>query len=366
MFHVEHPPAPPVQSPHPGTARLRLLLPIRGLLALAVVLNHVEAMDFAGQYSRVFMFFVVSGYCIFEAISSVYARGGGCRPAWTFLKRRWWRIAPPVIAALVYLVFVRFGLGFSAAGWRKEIDPISWPLHATLTSWIPGLGITQPPWTNTAWVTGPHWTLGYEVQFYLLVALLVGLKAWHRMPLWVLATAMLSTGLLCAMLWSRPWTGTVLDGAACFGLGAMAWVCLTPSTSARAKPWAGGAVVCAAVLCVVMFWFGPTDPGARETWSRLAVSSVFAAALLAIAPWDRFWNRRWFTAPFNALGTISYSLFLVHPVNGPIARSWTERLLPAQPPEWVWTGVYLGIQIALAAAFWWVVERPLTRLKRPE
>lgn len=321
-------------------------------------------MHFGIEHVFIVLFFVISGFGISASLHSRPTPPSGWSAAWALLRRRWWRIWPPVIAVLLWLAIVRYGLGFSGAGWRTTIEPYAWFFHATLTSWIPGLGSPDSPWSNPAWVTGPHWTLGYELQFYIFIAICVGTGLARAVPVWAIPALMLIVGSAWNILSPNPWSGTLIECAAFFGLGGLAYAVRSQSLSSVAKVVVPIALVLMIPLTITLGWVGTRGGAPGEGTRRLAAATCFVVMLLVLSRWDQFWKPRWWSIPFNALGTISYSLFLIHPVNGPICRSWTERLLPANPPHWLWTGVYLGFQIALAAAFWWVVERPLTAKRR--
>lgn len=355
------PPTPPLadSSAVPrGERRYQALLPTRGVLAVAVILHHIKGIDFGIDTARVVMFFVISGYGIFGAVqASLNAESGAAR----FIVRRAKRIWPPVAGALLLLVLMRYGLGYHYAGWRHEIEPQAWPMHLTLTSWIAGLGSGNPPWTNRAWVTGPHWTLGYEVQFYALMALILIVGGMRQIRLLTVALALILIGLVQNLCFPGRFSGTLADYSACFGMGGLIYVVLAREQTRTHRLWSMVGLCGIALVTAALGWngAGQTDL-ASGMFKNLALASCGACGLILAYPLDRFWNRLWIAPALNALGTISYSLFLVNPVIGPMARQWTERLLPADPPEWVWMGVYLGIQIAVAAGFWWLVERPFS------
>ena len=145
----------------------------RGLAALLVVFHHVSGME-VGR-SAVMVFFVISGYCITASAYSCQERGLGF---WGYLRRRVRRIYPPYLLALVY-----YGVTRLIKWWLtgqddlSRITPWQWVQNVTLTQWVSLLPSPIPRaeenYTN---LVAAFWSLGYEEQFYLLVAVLVGVR----------------------------------------------------------------------------------------------------------------------------------------------------------------------------------------------
>jgi peptidoglycan/LPS O-acetylase OafA/YrhL len=61
--------------------------------------------------------------------------------------------------------------------------------------------------------------------------------------------------------------------------------------------------------------------------------------------------------PIAALGTISYSLYLVNQFNLMLVTATVNRIAP-NAWESVRLGAMLGLEIAIATAFWYCCERP--------
>ena len=73
-----------------------------------------------------------------------------------------------------------------------------------------------------------------------------------------------------------------------------------------------------------------------------------SAAISASAPWR----------PVAAVGTISYSLYLIHQFNLTVVASIATRLLPDATPQALLTATIVGLHLLLATAFWALCERP--------
>ena len=144
---------------------------LRGLAALAVVVCHLavsayrEAPNLAGGpwpwlalilgfgYLGVPLFFVISGFCIHLPQARALARATPTAPDWRrFFARRFWRLYPPYLAALVVAL----------ALWWVAGSPIPWLAVTTQAL------LVHPFHTATFdGVNPPAWTLAVEAQLYL-------------------------------------------------------------------------------------------------------------------------------------------------------------------------------------------------------
>jgi peptidoglycan/LPS O-acetylase OafA/YrhL len=125
-------------------------------------------------YLGVPLFFVISGYCLTAAARR--AARDGERPS-QFLIRRAIRVYPPFWAAVVVAVVIYAGLaatgppatpyeGYLHSAWR-DLDPAGWSSVLSLGAAFRPTGAM--PWEKYAPLNLAFWTLGVEVQFYLLV-----------------------------------------------------------------------------------------------------------------------------------------------------------------------------------------------------
>jgi len=171
----------------------------RGLAALAVVLFHcVDLMPkalsaacgwvsqaFSYGYLGVNLFFPISGYCILNALT-LSERAG----FWGFFRRRLWRIYPAYWGSLlmIYLVII-LAKPFNGTS-LVELDMPWW-------EWLSLLTLTQG-FVKPGIVNVVYWTLGLEVQFYLVMGCLLFFKP-HWRPWLLLLTAVLSS------VYRMPW-----------------------------------------------------------------------------------------------------------------------------------------------------------------
>ena len=144
---------------------------LRGLAALAVVVCHLavsayrEAPNLAGGpwpwlalilgfgYLGVPLFFVISGFCIHLPQARALTRATPTAPDWRrFFARRFWRLYPPYLAALVVAL----------ALWWVAGSPLPWLAVTTQAL------LVHPFHTATFdGVNPPAWTLAVEAQLYL-------------------------------------------------------------------------------------------------------------------------------------------------------------------------------------------------------
>ena len=352
--------------------RYHALNALRGLLALGVVINHAMQINMGVRFGRVVLFFVVSGYCILQAASSLSDRGDlGPRSAGRFLWRRASRLWPPLACALALLAFMRWGMGFHGSGYRSLDSPLAWLQHLTFTNWLSLLGQTElPPWRNRTLLIGPHWTLGYEAQFYVFIACVLVANAVLKVRWAWVAWAMTIVGGAYFLALPATWTGTLIDYLLFFGIGGIVWSAISARPSWTL--WSITAGVLGAFASVAAWKLSTLQsPGIApnqltidrtyDWFAALLAGSLGAMVLLLAHPLDRWWRDRAGAKLLAALGTISYSLFLVHPINAPLARRLTDQALPEDPPKWLWFGIFLALQIGMAAGFWWLCERPWTK-----
>ncbi len=329
---VESPPTPPA----PGR-RYKTLDAWRAIAALAVVVFHCTntvvkpemgwwARALLFGWTGVFIFFPISGYCILAALwRDDKATLSG------FLKRRWWRIAPPYWASILVAVVV----GFAAAPFNGH----SLPFLDLGPKWIAVLTLTQV-WVNSPNVVNSvYWTLCYEEQFYLVVGLTLLAPARSRLHLLVAVTAV--SALYRSPQWPDSWRIEGLFLAywlefAC-GLAAFVWL--------RVPERRGWAIVLFGLIAVTAMTSGSVG---------LTTSAAAAMAFILLARFDdAIANSRAGTALIS-VGLFSYSLYLVHvPIGTRVVGGFKRLPLPLLVPS------AIAVCVSLLAGWWFytLVER---------
>lgn len=320
---------------------------LRGIAALWVVLFHADegghipsltaalpsvltdVVFRAGHYG-VPIFFALSGFVIAHSVRNVaLTRGAYGR----FILRRSIRLDPPYWASIVIV------LAFAFIEAQVKHEPFTPPPPATIIAHLFYVqGFVGRDTINTV-----YWTLTFEVQFYLFFVGMLALAhrferarraIWVMMFVLALASAGRWLGWAPAALFITLWSA--------FFIGVLAYRALDD----RAVRWP------AILLAAVMILFGGT----------FQAFSAITAVLLWLTGSGRL---PWQLRRFRGLGTISYSLYLIHnPVSG-AAGFVAHKLLGHGVLADV--GALLLIvtaSISTAAILWWTIERPSHRLSR--
>jgi peptidoglycan/LPS O-acetylase OafA/YrhL len=381
---VELPLLRPQQRAQADTARLPALDALRAVGAIAVVGTHVgfstgAAMQgyWAGFLSRldcgVAIFFSLSGFLLFRPFANSAALAGDRPSVWRYLWRRALRILPAYwAAATAYILLVAHP---APATWR------TWVEHLTLTQ-VYGYARFTEGFSHT-------WSLCTEVVFYLLlpiVALLVLSGRWRPMRIiTVLVVVGAGTTIAWLVLLGRgvipnpPGASWLPSYAMWFAAGmalATAHVALQTGTATRAlqaldelasAPLACWTVAFAALALANTPLAGPRDLSPTTAGAFAAklglylVVGVMLLIPLAFGPRDRLTTRAFASPPARWLGTISYGLFLWHPLVVALIYRPGGRLLFTGDP-WVIFALVLGGGVVLASISYYVIELPWQKL----
>ena len=283
--------------------RLGALDALRGLAALFVLWEHAlgrSSDSYEGFGLRHFnlgvfgvtLFFLVSGFIIPLSLS----RSSGLATFWVNRVTRlypmlWFSLA--TAGLLAYLGHYHLAAGFGVKGWLANASMLPSRFH-------------QP-------AVGPLWTLGYELTFYVALSLISLVRGRHRyqwVALAVLVVACLRTWLpgsgpvgahvgafwyvtfFAGVLLSQVWLGETSRraGLACFaGISTVGLVVLAMASPASTRLGDNPALSAQVTLA-----------------SRGAAYIVFTVVILGLT------RTRALPAAVTTLGTISYSIYLVH------------------------------------------------------
>ncbi|OWT68101.1 MULTISPECIES: acyltransferase [unclassified Achromobacter] len=280
------------------------------------------------------VFFIISGFLMARIVLSTrtpFSYG-------SFLLHRFTRIYP---AFLIALILVAAGDVF-LFGWPWK--PMDFAKNLIFLNAIPSLGVT--PYNNVTW------SLGFEFAFYLVVPVLTLGAA-------VIDKRVAAIIMLAAAFWWMPDTYVRMLGMfAGAVIGSMDDALLR--RIARMLPLS--LVIVAYLACGILkvFWF-KTYLGYYYTF--LAVASI---AFVKVVWDDRSIIARALSArPVRFLGTLSYSIYLYHPIIFSIVL-YKMTPWPASPAGFVWYAVATTLTtLVVAYLSYMLVERPYFTKKPP-
>jgi len=261
--------------------QLTSLILLRGIAAFMVCLCHFggalttegvgnfSIFEFFHDYGLygVHVFFVISGFVIPLSLFR-----GKYRPSdyLTFLKKRFYRLHPPYLAALSFSLL----LGYAAL----SIRGIPFPEDAL--SIFKSIFYLHSPSFNPVF-----WTLRVEAEYYLLIGVLYIFYLKHPKTSVILGLPAL---ILFSLIESSSFK--LLEYLPIFSVGIISFLLYT-------NGW--GKLYCTGMLAVTLFFISLYFP--------LPVVILIVLTLLAFL----FFNRPLYF-PFSYLGKISYSLYLIH------------------------------------------------------
>jgi peptidoglycan/LPS O-acetylase OafA/YrhL len=359
----------PVVAPPPGEPRFPLLDAVRGMAAIAVVLAHAGGATgtvdkpvygplVANLDAGVTLFFVLSGFLLYRPL-----RGPRPPRLRDYARRRVLRIVPAYWVAITLLaVYPGLSQVHSGDWWRfYGFAQVYFPRSA-------GAGLITA------------WSLCVEVTFYAALPLLALAVARRRHEIAALCLLGVSSAALRAVdLYHQGdgpsgWTTrlSLLELFLWFAIGMVLAVMSGEGRVPRAldalarRPgwsWAG-AIAAYVVMCAFLhkpadrFTYGPGQ------WMLQHVGSALVALLLVVPAIFRDreggWPRRILAHPVVAwTGLVSYGTFLWHGGVLPVLQRHDVAKLGY--PGFALVAVI--VSVALGAASYYVIERPVLRLK---
>src|SRR5262245_33959487 len=371
--------APPPNSL--STRRLRGIDALRGIAALGVVFYHavekganvlpnnildypIRLVQFASSfgYIGVFLFFVISGFCIH--LQWAKAKAAGTEPEirfGAFWKRRIRRLYPPYVIALLFFLLMTaatVGLSFS----RFFFYDVG--MHLLM------LHNLDPQTCYT--INGVFWTLAIEEQLYLAYFLLLFIRVrWGwRVTIAVCLFARLAWMGFSHVVWLKTGFGIPVPEAAAshwftWALGALGVEVMFGLTKLRG--WSRDLRL-ATVLIVVASALSSYLPYiSKDTilhdfswflihplWG-LGFFIVVNRTVLAEQSWLRQATLPSLVSVFSTLGVFSYSIYLTHELVIMQSWRWTN-------PGWLQLEnvaiVIVPATIVFAWIFFWFCEKP--------
>jgi peptidoglycan/LPS O-acetylase OafA/YrhL len=374
-------------APGGSTGHVAVMDGLRGIAILLVVLFHywqlsfwaipipgpgdrtLESVQYAG-FLGVELFFFLSAFCLFYPHAKAMVGLGPVPGLRHFAYRRAIKIVPSYWLAL-------FALGVFFA----DLYPSNYQ-HGKLAD----LGLhlvflhNLDEWTQGSF-DGVLWSLGVEVQFYVLFPVLAWL--FRRSP-WLTAAGMVAVALGYRQ-WERqqeladlPFHEHQLPAFFdLFALGMLSafllvWIRQREAVALRLRYAFTAVAVTATVLTLVMFdrlhavrYDAPAAvwQSHNRIWVGLLFATVAVASVFATSAWRRVLTNR----ALLFLSAISYNLYIWHQAVGVLIRKrgWWEAdtPTPTDDPHWRWTFTFVGVgaSVLVATVVTYAFERPLLR-----
>ncbi len=339
---------------------------LRAIAALAVAIGHAQGfigipMERQGQAfgwgfllpwgAGVDLFFVISGFIMVYSSERLFGAPGGAK---IFAWRRLSRIVPLYWCAMALLLLKTAALHKPMPDFASIVTSfffIPWDTQAT--------GIPRP-------IYDLGWTLNYEMFFYTVFALCIGLRREFAVALVAAClTALIVVGIAHPLqnpqlfFWTQP---IVLEFV--FGMVIALMVrngVSLPAPLRYALIGLGGAAFFRDFLntgAQPHLWITPND------FLRVVGWGVPAAMLVAgcvLKPRQEPSTNR-FVGAGKLLGDASYALYLCHPiVMSAFAMAWFAADLNSKLPAYLGAGISLALAIAFSIIVYRSFELPLTR-----
>ncbi len=316
---------------------------LRGLAAASVCLFHfsnsnssflpsgdpIKEIGSSGCFG-VHAFFVISGFVI---PYSMYVRSYKIRDCLSFFLRRLKRLEPPYLSCIALIILLQY-LSALTPSLGGQPFHLNWPqllAHFGYLNAVLGLG----------WLNGVFWTLAIEFQYYIFMSIAFPLLIHERTLIRFFAVIAFSLLGFCA----QKGSGLVLLPLylPLFAIGMASFQCYVGLLTLR------GCAVLLAVISAVCFCVLGTHV---TSVGLLTAACIHTAAHRKIPG---------IFAPLAFLGTISYSLYLLHgPIGGRVI-SISGRLPESLSVRYFAIFIAFAISVAFSYAFWWCVERPSQR-----
>lgn len=342
------------------TNRFLALDGVRGIAIAMVVLYHAGFNWAIGGWIGVDLFFALSGFLItwlllkeWERYKSISLR--------RFYRRRLLRLVPALSVTVVLAVILVETLPFSALLRRETLDGAP-----TVMLFLTNVLQIAFPW-DTSGILAHTWSLGIEMQFYILWPLtLLAMLRWgvprRQMVMATLALAVTSAAFV--PLWWNPgdiWQAygnlAPRSEALLFGCaGALIYTSpMRAKLSARRFQLSAVVLLAAAALVWMAVTLVYTKPLVWYHGGLTMVDLTSGAVVLGVAlgparAIERFLS--WW--PLVGLGRISYSLYLLH---------FLVMTIPIGANDLEATILRIAISVVAAILSYNLIEQPFLRMK---
>jgi peptidoglycan/LPS O-acetylase OafA/YrhL len=298
----------------------------------------------------VFLFFVISGYCIAAASDSARRHRSAIR---LYFWRRFRRIYPPlwIVIALAVLFFAVVDVTVSPGLLSEEPWSQLRPWWYSQWQWLGNVTLTET-WRYhvgggpRGHFPGQAWTLCYEEQFYAVTGALLLVP--QRLFAGALAVTVITVAvMLGASAMHVDIAGFFFDGSwLTFASGILVYHAINYG-SERVRPFSYAVLGVAAIAAVPL-----GVPGG-------ALAFLFSGVLLALHRHDRAITQSRVAMPLIWCGQMCYSLYLVHQLVVKAVSQWLYEsgIQTGLGTLAVTVPVSLMASLIVGRAFYQVVER---------
>jgi peptidoglycan/LPS O-acetylase OafA/YrhL len=312
---------------------------LRLFLASAVALAHADVALFGYHLGvpAVVVFYFLAGYVVALQWRELAAGSPGAA-AFVFLRDRALRLLPCYGAVLVLAALVT---------WLFQPDTyfLSRPFDAQCilgNTLIVPINYFSFNGLDRCSLIPVAWSLGLEIQFYLLVPFIIG------RPIWMLVLGIASLAIY--LLAGAGWIGTDLWGYRLLP-GTLFIFLMGVAFADQRFTW-----IAWLIALLAIFWLGfvlVSEQAPVDFAAETAFGIVLATPLLALA---RHFGR---SATDDLAGRIAYPLFLVHLPSLWVVDHWASG---ARTPLILLSYLAFSVVAAVLLARW--IDLPLTRIRR--
>jgi peptidoglycan/LPS O-acetylase OafA/YrhL len=368
---VSAPETAPAAAPPPATARVGAIDGLRAVSALAVFVFHLTwrspilhdaVVEWSGHLDTgVEVFFLMSGFLVFGPFAKAVLTGRSQPALGSYALKRAVRVWPGYLVVLTTIIVFGPSDLHGVKGLAKHVSLTYLYFHDR-----GGKGLALA------------WTLVVQLTFYALVPAFALVMAWIGRRVVAGSVALIVLGgymqwyvalHLDTYLWVRILPPALYTLAMGMLFAAVRQQGDEPGRVGRALQWAAARpalpLAVAAAAFVTLVWAVPAglDVGTRggeralnELLQGLIAGGVCLPVVLAPAD-GTWWTRLLSNRTLAYIGTISYGFYLWHiPVLAWIRPMVVSRYPPTAVAGWV---LGLSLALALAAASWHLVEKPL-------
>lgn len=322
------------------------------------------------------MMILLSGFCLFLPYAREMVYGEKTASAGEFYIKRVARIAPSYYVSLL-LVFFVFALPLGEYGDNLAFMGKDLLSHITFTHNLIGDVMSG------SHLNGVLWTVGVEVQLYLIFPLLA--KCFRRWPVFTYA-GMLLVGFFCCNRISSQfetinqglYVNHTLTFVVVYANGMLgAWLYMLYTRKRKKKTLCEGILATvAAVGSVFLFYqlcFWRMASESETKWQvehRFLLSLVFLLFILSTTLAMKWFRKLWANRGMTFLAGISFNFYICHQYIAVKLKEfripdWEGNELPNMTGDitwqWQYTILCVILSFVVAAAMTYLVERPAAR-----